>query len=58
MDTVCIEVPAELAPGTYSMMTGWYNPNTLERLPAFEQSGERAPNDLITLPLKAVVAGG
>lgn len=37
------------APGTYTIIVGMYDPNTLERVPAFDANGTRLPNDQVSL---------
>ena len=37
------------APGTYTLFVGMYDPNTLIRVPAFDATGSRLPNDQVVL---------
>jgi hypothetical protein len=37
------------APGTYALIVGMYDPNTLERIPAFDANGTRFTDDSIVL---------
>jgi hypothetical protein len=42
-DTADLTLPRELPPGTYRLLVGLYDPDTLERVPvAADQSGENA----------------
>ncbi len=51
-ETVTFTLPADLPSGTYTLLTGLYHPNTLERLPvADDASGENAVRlTTVTLP--------
>jgi mannosyltransferase len=48
-------LPADLAPGSYTVWTGLYWPGSWERLPAFV-SGERQPEDRLLLGTLVVEA--
>jgi hypothetical protein len=43
------EVQMDSAAGTYALVTGMYDPNTLARVPAFDSKGPRLPNDQVVL---------
>jgi hypothetical protein len=47
-ETVTLEV-SDAPPGTYPIAVGWYNPETMDRLPAINASGARPANDRVTL---------
>ena len=57
IDRVEIEMPADLPPGRYPLATGWYDPTTLQRIPARDAQGEPVPDDLFRLPVELVVEG-
>jgi hypothetical protein len=48
-DEYTIPVHPEAPEGTYTLYVGFYNPQTMERLPAFGANGERFPNDAIPI---------
>ena len=57
LDPYRLEIPSDLEPGTYSLLTGFYRPVTSERLEAVVQAtGERWRDDLV--PLGAIVVKG
>ncbi len=39
VDTATLSVPAQLPPGPYSVIVGWYDPETQQRLPASDLDG-------------------
>ena len=49
-------VPADLAPGTYTVFTGLYRPSDLKRLPARDAAGESLTDDRV--PLGSVTIEG
>ncbi len=49
IDQVTLPIPADLAPGSYSLAIGWYDPTTLIRLPARDETGEALPDDMFRL---------
>jgi hypothetical protein len=55
IDPVEVTLPADLPPGRYPLATGWYDPATLERLPARDAQGAPSPDDLFRLPIELVV---
>jgi len=55
IDRVEIEMPASLPPGRYPLATGWYDPATLQRIPARDAQGEPVSDDLFRLPVELVV---
>jgi hypothetical protein len=48
-DEYTIPVHPEAPEGTYTLYVGFYNPQTMERLPAFGANGERFPSDAIPI---------
>lgn len=58
IDPVVVVLPADLPQGRYPLATGWYDPVTLERLPAYDAVGARVPDDIFRLPVELVVSGG
>lgn len=50
LDTLSLTLPADLAPGDYRLAVGWYDPNTLARLPAQDEAGAPLANDVVVLP--------
>ena len=44
-----LEVPADLAPGSYRLIVALYRPNDLVRLPAVDAAGQRLSNDAVPL---------
>ncbi|MGL4650091.1 MAG: hypothetical protein ACRC1H_11825 [Caldilineaceae bacterium] len=55
VDRVELMTPTNLAPGSYTVVTGWYNPATQQRLPARDGAGEPVANDAATLPVTVQV---
>jgi hypothetical protein len=54
-DEVSMVIPDDLAPGSYSLVVGWYDAATASRLPAQDADGRRLQDDVFPLPLKVVV---
>lgn len=52
VDAVTLALPAELAAGNYTLVTGWYEQATQQRLSAFDAEGQPAPDDAIRLPVR------
>lgn len=48
-DEYLILVHPNASEGIYTLYAGFYNPQTMERLPAFDAKGERFPNDAIPI---------
>jgi hypothetical protein len=48
-DPRAIDVPADLASGSYTLVAGMYLLETGERLPAFDAQGQQLPNDAVPL---------
>lgn len=48
-DEYIIPIDSTAPEGTYILYVGFYNPQTLERLPAFAAGGERFPHDSIPI---------
>ena len=53
-----IYLDGDLAPGEYQLSVGMYDPETLERLPAYGAAGERLPEDRTVLASLRVQAPG
>ncbi len=51
-----INVPGDLPPGPYFVELGWYDPQTLKRLPVIDSSGKPAGETVIIHPVQ-VIAG-
>jgi len=49
-DTVTLPL-TNLSPGTYRLAVGWYDPNSLDRLPAFDAHGQPLDANRVILPL-------
>ncbi len=58
VDTITLAAPPDLAAGRYPLATGWYDPATLQRLPAVDATGRPAPDNLLRLPVELVVEAG
>lgn len=54
-EEVRLALPADIVPGTYSLAVGWYDPVTLQRLSAWDERGQRLPDDLMILPFSLEV---
>jgi hypothetical protein len=54
-DRASMVLPAELSPGPYTLLVGWYDGVTLERLPATAPDGTPLADAVVRLPV-AVVA--
>ncbi|MEW5718144.1 MAG: hypothetical protein AB1817_05940 [Chloroflexota bacterium] len=48
------EIQVDAAPGVYTIIVGMYDPNSLARVPAFDSTGARLPNDQIVLTRVAI----
>ena len=46
-DEYLIPISPDAPDGLYTLYTGFYDPQTMERVPAFAANGERLPNDAI-----------
>ncbi|MFZ4816096.1 MAG: hypothetical protein ACOYL5_16285 [Phototrophicaceae bacterium] len=55
-DTFTLEVPADTPAGTYVLVTGFYDNETLERIPAYDADGARLGGDYVILTEIAVSA--
>jgi 4-amino-4-deoxy-L-arabinose transferase-like glycosyltransferase len=55
LDPALLTLPADLAPGEYRLVTGWYDPTTTIRLPAVDERGNQLANDVQELPVQVVV---
>ncbi|MCX7707793.1 MAG: hypothetical protein N2204_07280, partial [Anaerolineae bacterium] len=49
LDQVRLQIPPGLAPGSYPLAIGWYDPSTLIRLPARNKAGEALPDNMLRL---------
>ncbi len=47
-ETVTLDVN-DVSPGMYRVAVGWYDPETIDRLPALDASGTRQPGDRVVL---------
>ncbi len=56
-DAYTLSIPADLAAGTYTISVGMYDWQTGVRLPAFDATGNRLPNDSVPLGQVRVSAG-
>ncbi len=50
-DQIALELPASLPPGRYSLVIGWYDDSTGERLPAYDAAGQALGNSLVLQPI-------
>jgi hypothetical protein len=55
-DSYDILLGTELPPGKHELSVGMYDVTTMERLPAYNASGERLPEDRIVVGLVVVGA--
>lgn len=55
LDEAVLNLPANLPPGRYTLVTGWYGAATQQRLPALAADGTRFANDAAPLPVQLVV---
>jgi hypothetical protein len=55
IDEVRVEIPHNLAPGTYPVAVGWFDTSTQVRLPVIDSSGQRSTGDALALPLQVTV---
>ncbi len=55
VDEATLTLRADLPPGRYSLVTGWYSQATQQRLPAIAADGTRYANDAAPLPVEVVV---
>ena len=55
-DRAEIVLPTDLADGAYSLVTGWYDARSQQRLPASDASGQRLDNDVAPLPVTVRVS--
>lgn len=49
LDQVTLPIPATLAVGRYPLAVGWYDPDTLIRLPARDENGAALPDNIFRL---------
>ena len=50
LDTAALELPADLPPGPYRVIVGWYSAESQERLPAVNGDGAPLPDNMAPLP--------
>ncbi len=50
IDSRLLSLPADLPPGQYTLLIGWYNPDGLARLPLVDGQGDALP--LLTLTVE------
>ncbi|MGD2079096.1 MAG: hypothetical protein PVH18_11985, partial [Chloroflexota bacterium] len=55
-DAYAIPLDEGLAPGDYELSVGMYDVYTAERLPAYDGSGQRLPEDRVILGTVTVLA--
>jgi len=55
VDTVTLTLPDDVAPGSYPLVAGWYQPGTLKRLNLTGVGGQGSADDFVTLPVRLVV---
>lgn len=55
VDTVTLTLPDDVAPGSYPLVAGWYQPATLKRLNLTGVDGHGSAGDFATLPVRLVV---
>ena len=46
-DRIVLDLPADLPPGGYTLLLGWYDAATGQRLPVFDGSGARVGDSLV-----------
>jgi hypothetical protein len=56
LDEISLQLPLDLSPGSYPIGLGWYDPATLQRVPAVDANGQRLKDDLLPLSLMLNVA--
>ncbi len=50
VDVVTLAIPAQLPPGSYQIIAGWYDANSLQRLPALDAMGAPFADNMAPLP--------
>lgn len=55
-DTLRLDVPADTAPGTYLLVTGFYDVQAFERVPVTDAAGAALPGDYVLLTSITVTA--
>ncbi len=50
MDDATLALPADLPPGAYRLIVGWYSPETQQRQPAVDGDGAPLPDNMAPLP--------
>ncbi len=55
LDDIAVSLPDDLAPGTYTLIVGFYDPTTQSRLAATDQNGVALPNNMAALPFTVIV---
>ncbi len=51
LDSVALNLPPDLAPGDYQLITGWYDADTQQRLAATDAGGAPLPDNVALLPI-------
>lgn len=51
LDTATLSLPPDLPAGAYTLITGWYDPLSQQRLPAFDAAGYSLPDDAVIAPV-------
>jgi hypothetical protein len=54
-DPVSLALPSALPAGQYQLITGWYDPDSEQRLPAFDAAHNPMPDDAVILPAQVRV---
>ncbi len=55
LDDTAVSLPGDLAPGTYTLIVGFYDPTTQSRLVATDENGTALPNNMAALPFSVIV---
>ncbi len=50
LDAVTLDISPALAPGSYRIIVGWYDANSLQRLPAVDADGKPLADNMALLP--------
>lgn len=56
LDAYTLSMPVDTHLADWSLRIGLYNPDTLARLPAYDQAGTRLPDDAVPVPLAAWIS--
>ena len=55
IETIQLQTPAGLPPGSYRLAVGWYDAATVQRLATVDAAGLPAPDNLLILPVDVQV---